>query len=287
MKVILAHIIFILMYCLVLPANAQRFGLKQTVSPLEYYVLNDLDAAWNTNPIHVYLAPEKGLNGTGIIEIENRLNSFILEAKKWQEKKKETAFLAYLFKKTHKEFLKTYTPLSTFAQTINTGEYDCLTGTMLFAHILGKLDIEYTIYETNLHVYLKVKTSKDKDILIESTDPYNGFEKSRSRIAKREHNYKVKAINAIRLQNRQDNNYQDYKLIFTPITLKALAGLQYYNKAVKAFNEDEYQVAKLNLDKTDLFYHSNRMVALGQLIISHSTTEEVNAVLQNSSITLK
>src|SRR5882672_8837405 len=90
---------------------------------------------------------------------ENQFNHFV---EKLQRRKtaSDIGFLKTVFHQTEKTFLKTYVPYSEFSEVFNTGNYDCLTATSLFAHLLDQLNFTYRIVETNYHIFLLVKTSK-------------------------------------------------------------------------------------------------------------------------------
>ncbi|MEH0157197.1 hypothetical protein V6R21_24000 [Limibacter armeniacum] len=240
-------------------AQAQSFVKNETSSMLEYFVLNNPDEAWNTDELYVFLATESGMSGETLTDIKKDLNSFIGYLKSKNEKyKKDESFLKLVFKEVQKRYLKSYTPVSTFANTMQYGKYDCLTGTMLYAVILKALDYDFAVYETNYHVYLKTQTEEGKVILFESTDPYKGFESSDYRISKREKGYAL----------RQGGSFSYTKSIHQVVSLKELAGLQYFNLAVESFNNRDYDTALLDLKKTSVFYYSNRLTEIELLILA-------------------
>jgi len=103
-----------------------------------------------------------------------------LQKKRWKINS-EMKFLAHLFYKLHKQYLRLYTDYPSFDAMIKSGRYDCLTGSALYALVLGKLGIEYNIIETNHHVYLIIK-GKEGNYLMESPDPLNGFVYQQSEI---------------------------------------------------------------------------------------------------------
>ncbi len=103
---------------------------------------------------------------------------------------------------------------------VDKGEYDCVTGTIVYALILDKLNIEYEILEFPYHVLI-VLNIDGKDIMLEATDPYYGFVTEEKDYLERIEFYKNQS---------QENAF------LRKIDLKQLAGLYYYNQAVEEYN---------------------------------------------------
>lgn len=168
-------------------------------------------------------------------------------AGKKQKAKNDRHFLAKMFHKTHKKFLKKYKLNTPFAKTIQQGTYDCVSSTALFALMLEYAKYDYQIFETPNHVYIKVQTSKGV-ILLETTNRTWGFVKY------------TKEINALE---------QSYHLLASPkaISLKELAGLQFYNQALDAIQKENYaQGTKLLCKAKMLYNHSERIKRLSFLV---------------------
>jgi hypothetical protein len=79
--------------------------------------------------------------------------------------KNEELFLSHVFTKTHQRFLKRYTEPSSFNDLLKDGNYNCLTGTALYALILEHLHFRYQVIETNYHIFLLV-TTENGQVLI-------------------------------------------------------------------------------------------------------------------------
>jgi hypothetical protein len=177
-----------------------------------------------------------------------------LSQKKLLEKVFTLLFDAYLYK---------YQSLASFPQTIEKKEFGCVTGTLLFALTLEKLGFEYAIHETNLHVYLTVKTDEG-EILIETTDKQFGFEKNSVLIAKRIESYQRE----YEIAKQNAKTYISLFKINRKISLVELVGLQYFNEAVNAYNQKNYEQAMNALKKSMQIYDAERGAELMYLIIS-------------------
>lgn len=151
-------------------------------------------------------------------------------------------FLEGLFYRVHHKYLKNYSQYSSLTSLMENGNYDCVSGTALYAHLLGQLGFAYHIFETEYHIYLLVET-KDGSVLIESTDPATGFVNLPRKIDERIRIYKSDG------QGRHQGE----------IGLVELAGLQYYNLAIDAYNNHQPYEALKFLEEGLELYPSHRL----------------------------
>ncbi len=172
---------------------------------------------------------------------------------------KDTArFIMKTFTYLHRKVLKKYDEYVSFDEMMLEHKYDCMTGTALFAILLSDLQIPFDILEYDHHVVLLVRLH-DKNILVESTDPIHGVTTGEEDISRRLQEYRntTAFINSKR-QGRE------IELIDSPnensITIPELAGLQYFNLAVRNFNSGDVQRAyELNLKASILYPRSERI----------------------------
>lgn len=185
-----------------------------------------------------------------------------LEVKKLKQNN-DKEFLNYLFKKTHQRFLHSFTEYSTFGDLLDKGEYNCLTGTALYALLLDHVGFDYTIIETNYHIFLIAKTSSGS-VLIEATDPTNGFVVTPDAIEKRISSYKQNVIQ----QTQLNKSYYHFNFeLFNTVTLDQMAGLLYYNRSVKAYNNHQLEKAIQHLDKAFALYQSPRIDEFSKILL--------------------
>ncbi|MEN7548866.1 hypothetical protein AAG747_13170 [Rapidithrix thailandica] len=161
-----------------------------------------------------------------------------------------------VFTKISRHYLNQYIKNSTLAHTLKNGEFNCLSGTVLLAYTLQKLGYQYSLYEANYHVYLMVNLAEG-EILLEPTQPFYGYYHQPNMIAKRLNQYQ-KEGEVVYSQGA----YRFPETAFKKVTLKELAGLQYFNQGVKAYNQQSFDRAFYAAMKAHFLYPCTRNKAL-------------------------
>jgi hypothetical protein len=213
-------------------------------------------------------------------EFQAKLNRHItsLQGKKT---KNDVAFLHKIFQKTQHRFLKSYTPYESFDRLFTTGKYDCLTATALYSILLQEFHFEFSVIETNYHIFIIAHTGSG-DVLLETTDRYHGFVKDKKEIEQRVGTYKQNLI----ASKNPDVRYYDYSFqLYKVVNPIQLAGLLHFNQAVNAFNAKQWEVCADQLELSEKKYNSPRVkelaVLLVQTVLQSSTDEELKqSVLQ-------
>lgn len=165
--------------------------------------------------------------------------------KKMMKTKNEGAFLSHLFYLVHRKYLKQYQEHSTVSSIFESGNYDCLSATMLYSTIFTRLGIAHAIVETDFHTYIEIKDDK-RLFLIESTDPYNGFIENHNDIEERKQRYASGF-------GSKPNHFKLTSGINNRISLRDAIGLQYFNEAVESFNNNELRHCVNLLQKACIF----------------------------------
>ena len=181
------------------------------------------------------------------------------------------AFLKTIFTKTQKNFLKHYSQYPELSEIFSTGNYDCLTATSLFSILLSDFHFQHRIVETNYHIFLMVQTTKG-EVLIETTDRYNGFVTDLKEIEKRLGSYKQNII----APASNKNYYAFHFSLYQNVSPHQLAGLLYYNRAVKSFNKKEYIQSAELLDKAKAIYESPRVAELAVILIEAAMESDLS-----------
>lgn len=88
--------------------------------------------------------------------------------------KKNSKKIKYIYNLIHDKFFTQYETENRFYEIIQTGKYNCVTATALYAWFFEQLDIPYTIKEEPTHVYLVAYPDSD-NIMVETTTPVVGF----------------------------------------------------------------------------------------------------------------
>lgn len=203
-------------------------------------------------------------NNSNVNAIDLRIQDFEQELKK-KVCASDYDFLKTVFAKTQQKFLKHFSPYSDLHEVFSVGKYDCLTATGLFSIVLSDLNFQYHIIETNYHIFLVIPTSKG-DVLIETTDRFNGFVSDKREIEKRLGAYKQNTISpGLTASNKLYHMY--HFSLYQDVDPHQLAGLLYYNQAVKAFNKREFINAANLLDKAKAIYESPRVAELAIILV--------------------
>jgi hypothetical protein len=169
--------------------------------------------------------------------------------------KNQTSFWRHVYYKVHRKYLRNYQSPATLNEVLKNGTYDCLAGTALYALIFDQLGADYRIVETSYHIYLEL-TVNGKVILVESTNPLGGFVTDEILVENLKQDY---------LNNTESNGwgnkdfYRSQPVFNKSISLKELAGLQYFNLAVEAYNNRDLPNALALQDRALRLYPSIRL----------------------------
>jgi hypothetical protein len=168
-----------------------------------------------------------------------------------------------LFFAVQETFLKEYVLYSSFFQTIDSGKYDCLTGSILYAIFLdeikqkGNFDYTYQLIQTPIHVFIKIKLSDQSEIVFESTSLEKGFIATPKGIDffLQEQTKKIEQATQnkiLLLENKNELN--------NLITLEDASALLYFNQGVLFYSQRKFgkslQMAKnaFYFQKNEVFY---------------------------------
>lgn len=186
--------------------------------------------------------------------------------------------LRIIFQKTQQRFLKRYQPHTDFAQLFDKGVYDCLTATGLYSLILEELDFRYEIIETNYHIFLMVKTAQG-DVLLETTDPYHGFVTKPEHIRDRIATYRN--ANTTPAASQRTVHYRFSFDLYRVVEPRNLTGLLWYNQAVVAFNEAQWEASVGRLLQANAVYASLRVSELAELLGMAIRQSELSPAVQD------
>jgi hypothetical protein len=189
--------------------------------------------------------------------------SFIKQLEKKRVVLSEKEFLRLIFTKTHKTYLKKFVEFAPFNAIFETGSYQCLTATALYALILNHFNINHEVIETNYHIFLIAHT-KEGNVLLESTDLFNGFIDDEFLMNQKIDQYKKNTLTA---SNTTAVYYKYSFELFNSVDLPELLGLLHYNQAVAAFNQNNIEGAVTHLPLANEFYASSRIDEFAQLLL--------------------
>ncbi|WP_422361381.1 hypothetical protein [Reichenbachiella sp.] len=187
--------------------------------------------------------------------------------------KSDVLFLKYVFYTVHRKMLGQYEQYVTFSEIFKKErKYDCVTGTALYALILDDLGIDFQIHETDYHVYL-VALSGGKEYLFESTDALAGFAWDPKEIDERrafvnKESLRINTELTMTGLASNEETQQGATYIDNVVNLRQLAGLHYYNQALKQFNTSDHKAAYKMIIIAQGIYPSQRIKNASTLMFS-------------------
>jgi hypothetical protein len=180
-------------------------------------------------------------------------------------------FLKHLFYKTHQVFLKEYRKHSEFRKLLETGKYDCLSGSITYAILLETFGYNFEVIETDYHVFV-VANIDGKKYILESTDPIEGFMEKEKDVKDYLAEYTPNSTaESLIMHNREIGSSTEpapERKIFRAVNMKQLSGLQYYNNGIAAINERDYTDAIKQLRRAYMLYPSDRVISVYQMTLS-------------------
>ncbi|MFY0605547.1 MAG: hypothetical protein JXR10_02460 [Cyclobacteriaceae bacterium] len=228
------------------------------VDQLRYHSAFEQEAFAENNSFKILLAADSEVDQAKYNLYREDLNSLIQKLSKYADKRTTISTAEKAFYYTHKNLLHDYDKYVTLGDMFESGKYDCLTGTALYGLILQALEIPFEIYEFENHVMLMAHID-DASVLIESTDPLMGFETEANHIRARFQKLGNSQSGEMNAKSISSQNPLDLSGVVNKISLKQITGLQYYNLAIKAYNNNELLLAQDYLDKAQYLYKSERM----------------------------
>jgi hypothetical protein len=221
-----------------------------------------------------YLQTNSGTNVSGadfvsfIGQIENKRNT----------KRSDADFLRLVFTKIHSKFLKNYKEYSPFDELIKRGDYNCLTGTALYALALDYFGYEYKVIETNYHIFILTNTSEG-NVLLEATDPQYGFIVNEKTIKDKINEYRQDKI----AEASKNKSYYQFSFeLYKEVNLDELTGLLYYNRAVAAFNDKSIDLSIELLQESASYYNSERIDEFSTIILQMLANSKLEATTKQA-----
>ncbi len=226
----------------------------------------------SSEPIQLFQAlhAEEDLNTERFDKLLNKLDT------KAKRKNYTEWFLGEVFYKAHQYLLKNYTKHSSFNQLIESGDYDCVSGSALYALLLERYGFSYDIIETDFHVFVLVN-DQDKTYVLESTEPRAGFIKDQKEVKAYIASFKPRVSPKRNIMSELaglSDASEKGKTIYSSISLRELAGLQYYNDAIHHFNQGKADTAEKQLIKAKQIYPSERIMAFYEYLSESNNSDK-------------
>ncbi len=173
--------------------------------------------------------------------------------------KKNDKKIKHIYKVVHDRFFTQYEEENRFYEIIETGKYNCVTATALYAWFFDQLGIPYHIKEEPTHVYLVAYPFSD-NIVVESTSPLKGFyaftTEFKSRYVQTLKDQKI--IGTEEYSIGVEALFNKYYFGTGNITFRQLIGIHYMNDALFRRDHDDIAGAYEQSKKAWLYYPGTR-----------------------------
>ena len=200
-------------------------------------------------------------NAIALSKLQFVLNNLTKKQKQYRNKRD---FVQYLYYFTHRKLLKKYDQYASLSATLTKGLYDCLTATAVYSILLTELSIPHAVVETNYHIYILVYPDSEGEILLETTDPANGFITAASKIEYLKSAYK-------QANDEQEIGQADINInIERRLQDKELIGLLFYNQSVNELNKGNWHLADELANQAIKYYPNIRIIKLIEYIDTSS-----------------
>lgn len=172
------------------------------------------------------------------------------------ETKSLTTKIKMSYKAVHDRFLIKYSENEFFPTTMESGEYNCVSASILYAMIFDHLKIPYKVMASTNHVYL-VANPGSKSMVIETTNP--GLENTfftgdfKQQYVDNLKNSKLISISEYKNKSLEEIFQEKFKEV-KDATLFNLPGFQYYNKALKLAQNNDIENAYKLAQKAYFFF---------------------------------
>lgn len=235
-----------LSYCLLFDSRLEKEAFQQACDK-------------NCQPLLFLLAYNPSMDSIQYSDLSNELKSYSQKLASKKEKfDDDSEFLKYVFHTVHHKYLRTYETEVPFVGIFDRGNYNCISGTALFAFILSELNYEPRIYETRYHIFLTINQGSI-DVLLETTDPLNGFVAGKKEISTRIESY-IKNEKARFSKDPTLSAPFDANSILEKVDMMEVAGLHYYNLGVQLFNKGNYYDAFREFKKASILYPRSKRI---------------------------
>ncbi|MDN5217242.1 hypothetical protein QQ020_34535 [Fulvivirgaceae bacterium BMA12] len=191
-------------------------------------------------------------------QVFKALNEKNINAKKINKKIKSSYSI------THSHFLKKYNENEYFPVMFESGNYNCVSASMIYAMVFDELEIPYVVKASARHVYL-VANPGANSVVIETTNP--GFEKAifNGEFKQQYVNYlrSSKLINESEYKNKSTEEIFEEKFnAVKDAEFSNLPGFQYYNKALTKLQNNEIGEALSLAQKAYFFFPDEQVKTL-------------------------
>jgi hypothetical protein len=180
----------------------------------------------------------------------------------------------YIHQYIHKHYFKVYKTNNSFSDIFTRGEYNCLSGSALYAMVFDRLDIPYQVAEAPNHVFLYAYPRTHK-IMIETTSPKNGYLRFSDQYIQKYLGYmsEAKLISREELESTPPGELFDrYYFSGKGLNIFELAGAQYNNYTYYHLEEENTDKALEEAKKAYYLFPGERSKYLLRSLLIQSVS---------------
>ncbi len=276
---------FVLAFCVIqLAAQTSLPDSGLFSSNQEYEVFLNILNNPSADPFDLLLAIDANCSKEEIsLQIQDYADELVRSGIQQKNIKKQ---VKTIYSGVHSKFLKKYNINAFFPDIFKSGEYNCVTATALYAILLERTGIDYSIKVAPEHAYL-VADPEGIEAKIETTLPARGVLVFDEKFQRDFVDFLVesKMISQEEFQSTPvPELFESYYTSDKTINLKELAAIQYYNRGIFQFGEQKFAASCQNLEKAASIYPAENVryalnVARINLFNEHLSTNEYDGKL--------
>jgi len=203
--------------------------------------------------------------------LKQSLQSFIdgLDSKKIKSRKREKG-IKYVSEKIEDHYLGEFSANADFHELLAKKLFNQVTASAIYALVLSKFEIPYEIKEKENAIYLIAYPSDDRIQLIKSV-PGSSQQITDANQKKGE----VEILLQLEYISQKDLSNGDFtkaydNFYYPPkkLTIKELAGIQYFNKALVSSRNSDFHMSLNTIRKCQVLYPHQRNVFVEQLLLT-------------------
>jgi tetratricopeptide (TPR) repeat protein len=252
--------------------NSDSCSALKFHSPFEKEVFAEICSGMAPDYLKMAVGVNPLSNNNDLLIVKGKVKNEVEKLKtKIATLKKPAAQLKFIFDDVQKTFLKQYDLDADFTDMFLSGNYNCLTATILYALLLDELSIKYTIKFAPGHVYLIVK-GNDLQYIFETTDPIGGCIELNKAIQNTV-SQGMRVAQYILSENQKKQTgvlLENYFIRLNKYDIKGLIGYQYMNLAIQKMNKNDLVSAFYYTEKAKIFTPVDDLSNLSSMLLATS-----------------
>lgn len=268
MKSLLFIIIFTFLSVCLFPQNSSdsivlftdlKYHSEFEKEALRDFVINKKDT------FNLFLAIDENINQEIAQNDFHKYNEVIDELREKKiESKPINKQIKLAYSSIHSRFLDKYSEVEYFPEIFQTGIYNCVSASMIYAIVFDNLKIPYKVMASSNHIYL-IANPGEKSVVIETTNP--GFEKMiftgefKQQYVDYLRNSKLISETEIKKKSVEEIFEEKFNEVKNA-EFDNLPGFQYYNKALSKLQNNDSDGAYQLCQKAYFFYPDQQVKIL-------------------------